>query len=355
MYNTISAESFDYNVFGAIVDVVPPGGRRDGLSYLWTSTPITLDKQHSSERVPHTNESGTHSDSTHSHSHGGDLEVVQGRFISRGGEQWSLNPQFVTLNFRQKRTIKMQSASTIFETETESMMVAREVGEEAKMYTSMTLNIPHKLKLEPVKAESALEFLPNKSARPGESADMYVTSSKDNIIRTINDRPASSFLEDSLAAGLFLDPVPPMNTRFTKNLENPKNRSVYALINDSVRYKVIAGGGGWGVRAGMLVLDPEAKVPANAKIEFYVTKNAGPDYGIADAELMTGDQSYGRVYFECVEPIQFLDDAEAEAEGAVVEEVALEGIFGAGTDNRFLVGTKKYDVHGEFVAASVVK
>lgn len=339
------------------MDVVPPGGKRDGLSYLWTSMPMTVNKLESTSLAAARdalNEERLATESDHTHSHSTPQpQVAQGRFIAQGGRQWSLKPMFFSLGFTGSiKKVRVQCASTIFETGLESMMIGREVGEEAELYANMSLDIPLSIENESVDSESVLELLENKSARPGETVEMYVTSRKDNVIRTINSRPASSFLEESLAAGLFLEPAPPLNTPFLKRklAENPKNRSVYAVLDEKTRFKVIAGGGGWGARAGMLVLDPEAKIQEGAKIQFYVTKSAGLD---AVSELGVGEDARDRIFFECVEPIQFWD--ESEGLGDAVDEVALEGIFGAGTENQFFVGSKRFDVHGEFCVASIVE
>ncbi|KAK9241416.1 hypothetical protein V1525DRAFT_384814 [Lipomyces kononenkoae] len=343
LYSFIADGSLAFSVFGAVVDVVPPGGKRDGISYLWTSQPIKLSRSNSTplslarSQNPHTRDYPVE-------------PAARGRYVSKGGQNWVLNKLYLSLAFNNgAKNVRIQSASTIFETGVEGILAAREAGAtEPELYGTMELDIPLNISFEDRERTPALVVLENKSMLEGEPSTMYITSKKDNIIKTINGRPASSFLEASLAASLFLEGPPPMETRFrSKDADNQKNRSVYAVLDDKSRYKVIAGGGGWGARAGMLVLDPEAEIREGAKIQFWVSTSNGKDQ--LDSELDFGDDQKGKMYFECVAPVQFLEELEQQES----TEVALDDVFGAGSEHQFLVGHRKFDVHGESCVASV--
>ncbi|KAK9458657.1 uncharacterized protein V1516DRAFT_630181 [Lipomyces oligophaga] len=345
LYDTISKVEFSYPIYGMIADVVPPGGQRNGISYLWTSEPIEL--AGSSETLDSIRQARqAHETLTHGH----ETPEARGRFLSKGGEQWHLARHYAKLQFNNcSKNVSLQCASTIFETGIETLMLARLPGQDMELYGKMELRLPLNISFEQETTVPVLEKLENVSVIGNEPRDMYITACKDNVIKTINGKPASSFLEASLAAGLFLESPPPETTRFSKSKgdENPKNRSVYAVINGNERYKVIAGGGGWGSRAGMLVIDPDSNLRKGSSIEFWIS--TVPDIS-AEYELGLGDKiEQGKILFECVEPIQFLD---SEGEN-LRDEVALENVFGAGSENQFFVDSKKYDVHGEFCAAVV--
>ncbi|KAK9245501.1 hypothetical protein V1506DRAFT_553800 [Lipomyces tetrasporus] len=348
LYSAVAEKSHPFSVYGAVVDVVPPGGKRDGISYLWTSQPITVNHSNS------TSLSVARSKGTHSHrDQDGRVDpAARGRYVSKGGQQWVLNKLYLSLAFNDgAKNVRIQSASTIFETGVEGILAAREAGTaEPELYGTMELNIPLNISFEEPERTPVLEVLENKSVLEGESATMYVTSKRDNIIKTINGRAASSFLEASLAASLFLEAPPPMDTPLrSKDAEYQKNRSVYAVLDDKARHKVIAGGGGWGARAGMLVLDPEAEIREGEKIQFLVSTNKVQDE--LDSEFDIGDDQKGKLFFECVAPVQILDDVEENSTRSA--EIALEDIFGAGSENQFFAGRKKFDVHGEYCVASV--
>ncbi|KAK9387448.1 hypothetical protein V1515DRAFT_601851 [Lipomyces mesembrius] len=348
LYSAVAEESHSFSVYGAVVDVVPPGGKRDGISYLWTSQPITLNYSNSTPL------SLARSQDTHAqhHNDGRVDPAARGRYVSKGGQQWALNKLYLSLAFNEGgKNVRIQSANTIFETGVEGILAAREAGAvEPELYGNMELNIPLNISFEVPERTAALEVLEHKSMLEEEPSTMYVTSKKDNIIKTINGRAASSFLEASLAASIFLEAPPPMDTRFrSKDADNQKNRSVYAVLDDKARYKVIAGGGGWGARAGMLVLDPEAEIREGAKIQFLVSTNRAKYE--PDSEFNFGDDQKGKLCFECVAPVQLLE--ELEQESGTSTEIALEDIFGAGSENQFFVGRRKFDVHGESCVASV--
>ncbi|KAK9449224.1 uncharacterized protein V1518DRAFT_438078 [Limtongia smithiae] len=353
LYETIAENSLPYSVFAAVVDVVPPGGRRDGISYLWTEKPISLDPITS--RSLDSSRSHDHHDGVHSH---GMTETMKGRFIAKGGQNWVLTRLYMGLGFNQgTKDIRIQTASTLFETGVEGIMLAREPGREVQLYGTMELQVPLDILFESADREPALEAVGNLLEE--KNTPMYVTAKKDNIIKTINGRPASLYLEASLSAGLFLEPgVPPSATKVGKKLEeNGTHRSVYAVLDDDLRYKVIAGGGEWGKSAGLLVLDPDASVREGAKIQFFVSKTEAELSEAGARELELGDDEKGRVFFECVAPIQFWTEEGASTgeDRDAIEEVALDNVFGAGSENRFFVGRKTFDVHGEYCVALVAE
>ncbi|KAK9471213.1 uncharacterized protein V1510DRAFT_420771 [Dipodascopsis tothii] len=325
LYAAVAAAGGRGGVFGAVVDTIPTGGVRDGVSYLRTSAPITLNEKKSMLlRAP---------PATHSHAD------KQGRYVTSGGQQWELSKAFLSLHFGDTGKVTLQAANTLFQTGVESVLVGPgPAGDD--LYAHLALDVPVTVALDTA-ADSAAAFL--EPLTTGES--LRVTSSKANMLRTINGKPASSFLEASLAASLFLE-APPMKTALSSTpakaaakKDELKARSVYAVLDGGRRVRVIAGGGGWGARAGMLVLDPELKsIPANSSIAFMISSDAKA------APLAHTDAP--RVVFECVEPEQTL----AAADGA---EAVVDGVFGAGTENHMLVNGRKLDVYGERCVGAV--
>ncbi|KAK9464777.1 hypothetical protein V1512DRAFT_272607 [Lipomyces arxii] len=335
LYAAVAESKSTYATFGAIVDVVPPGAKRDGISYLYTAKPITVEHGITLDRTRQ------HSSHGHTHSDGKTDLAARGRFVAKGGEQWTLSRMYLSLSFNSgDKSVKVQTANTIFETGVEGVIVAKQPGQNPVLYSRLDLAVPLDISFQPTDRKPPIKVL--------ETAEtLYVTSVKDNIIKTINGKPASSFLEASLAASLFLEQPPPMQHSLSAPPSGPdqKARSVYAVLDDSARWKVIAGGGGWGARSGMLVLDPDVTIREGAKIQFMATTG---ETSVSESEFAIGNGQMHRLYFECVAPIEFIDGS-----SNTTQEVTLDGVFGAGTENQFFVGRQKFDVHGEYCVACV--
>ncbi len=81
---------------------------------------------------------------------------------------------------------------------------------------------------------------------------LKITSCKQNLVKTINDGPASYYLEEN-------DIIKKLASKETRVFVHIKQQEG-DTSDEELQFEVIAGGGGWGVKAGILALSPEAKI-----------------------------------------------------------------------------------------------
>ncbi|CAI5759981.1 unnamed protein product [Candida verbasci] len=81
-----------------------------------------------------------------------------------------------------------------------------------------------------------------------------ITNCVGNLVKTLNDKPASKYLENNEK----------LNALASKDTE------IYVKIDGKKRFKVTAGGGGWGVKANMIALSNEAQLQKGHTLEFFM-------------------------------------------------------------------------------------
>lgn len=143
-----------------------------------------------------------------------------------------------------------------------------------------------------------------------EGDNLIITECTGNLVKKINAVPAAKFLE---------------NNEDLMSIKS-KDTKVYVKVHQkdgAKKYEVIAGGGGWGVKADLLAISPEAKLKKGDKIEFFmVTPNDRfKDFG---ATVVSN-----QFLFECTpESTQYAE--------AVKPEQAVDNLFGCGCEQGFL-------------------
>lgn len=155
--------------------------------------------------------------------------------------------------------------------------------------------------------------------------DLTVTKCTGNLIKQINGGPAALVLE--------------------KNAElmgiASKDTKVYAKVHTarkSMRYEVIAGGGGWGAKADLLALSPEAKLSGGEKVEFFMVT--------PEQRYAVGAMSVSRKFlFECTP-----ESTTYGGERPLLQTV--EDLFGCGSECGFLLDGVNHRSPGEAVSFS---
>lgn len=156
--------------------------------------------------------------------------------------------------------------------------------------------------------------------------ELRVTKFHGNLIKSINGKSAASFLEKSEKLMSFAS----------------KDTKVYVkLYNGDLckKYEVIAGGGGWGAKADLLAISPEAKPQNGDRLEFFMVS---PDDRYGE---MTSAVVSNRIRFECI--------PEATSYGGEVPaSQEVENLFGCGCESGFEVNEVNHRSAGEVVEFS---
>lgn len=193
------------------------------------------------------------------------------------------------------------------------------------------------------------------------SGAQFVTDSKSNLIKTIDNKSAAFFLESSKTLMEF-------NPRVHSGTGEKK---VFALLTSQdqttgkvtkQRFEVTAGGGGaWSPRASMLVLEPQARPLPGMGIEFSLAQDVligdPHDYqsflesrgfsisAAADTQPAL-DLAAPRILLGCAPVLEFEHEQDLVKYGP---DSVMAGMFSLGSEQGFLLNDSKYSVPGEVV------
>lgn len=150
---------------------------------------------------------------------------------------------------------------------------------------------------------------------------LVVTKCTGNLLKGINKKPASLYLEQN-------EKLLSISSRETK---------VYVKITEkngtTRRYEVIAGGGGWGAKADLLAISPDAKLQVGDHVEFFMV--APKDQG----KMRTGVIS-NQFLFECAPEAKSYDESRQSTQ-------TIDNLFGCGSESGFVVSGVNHKSPGE--------
>lgn len=155
-----------------------------------------------------------------------------------------------------------------------------------------------------------------------DESDFRVTRCTGNLIKTINKQPAAKFLEEN---------------RRLMDLASKDTLVFVKLANK--RYEVIAGGGGWGAKAGMLALLPDARPRVGDRIEFFMLAPADR-YRLPEPWPTSGFS------FDCT------NEETGYHEPDKGPELALPNVFGCGCEHGFRYDGVNFRSPGERLTLS---
>lgn len=156
--------------------------------------------------------------------------------------------------------------------------------------------------------------------------ELKVTNCTGNLVKAINGGSAAAVLEKN-------EKLMSLKSKETK---------VYVKLyrgDDCKRYEVIAGGGGWGAKADLLALSPEAKVQVGDRVEFYMVS---PEDRFND---MSAAVVSNRIQFECIPEATSYGDA-------VPASQLVDNLFGCGCETGFALDGVSHRSSGEVVEFS---
>lgn len=153
------------------------------------------------------------------------------------------------------------------------------------------------------------------------SEQLIVTNCTGNLLKGLNKLPASLFLEKN-------DKLMSIGSKDTK-----VHVKVSGKDGSKKRYEVIAGGGGWGAKADLLALSPEAQLNKGDRVEFFMVKPE--DQGKVKTGLVSN-----QFLFECA--------PEAKTyEGSQPTNQTVENLFGCGSESGFVADGVNHKSPGE--------
>lgn len=153
--------------------------------------------------------------------------------------------------------------------------------------------------------------------------ELRVTNCTGNLVKSINGKSAAAVLEKN-------EKLMSLASKDTK---------VYVKVyrgDECKKYEVIAGGGGWGAKADLLALSPEAMLKQGDRLEFYMVS---PEDRFSD---MSSAIVSNKIQFECI------PEATSYGEAASGPQ-EVENLFGCGCESGFELDGVNHRSSGEVV------
>lgn len=153
--------------------------------------------------------------------------------------------------------------------------------------------------------------------------ELRVTKCTGNLIKGINNKSAASYLETN-------DKLMSIASKDTK---------VYVTVTrdgKSKRFEVIAGGGGWGAKADLLALSPEARLSKGDHLQFFMVTPDNRFLAMSTAAVSN------QFHFECT------PEQTSYQETSLQQTV--ENLFGCGSEMGFTLDGMNHASAGETVS-----
>ncbi|RCK65044.1 hypothetical protein Cantr_00852 [Candida viswanathii] len=164
-----------------------------------------------------------------------------------------------------------------------------------------------------------------------------ITNCVGNLVKAVDKKPAAKFLEGNerlMAIG-------------------SKETGVYVKVRKphgsiSERFEVIAGGGGWGAKADIIALSPEAKLEKGSEIEFFMV-TPEDRYLKRHNDDDVGEYLNAFTFASSYEQTGYSEDAQSE------EQKVYEDVFGCDSEHGFYFNGVKHNSPGESVTIKLRK
>lgn len=307
----------DLQLVVAGVDTVVPYSHRNGVSELWLDEPISIGDSALLEEKDDINKPPRESDG---------LNVVSAQ------KHWKNIASQLKINLRQEMELKLNLANTVFSTGSIITL----------FYFGNGLNLRQHL--------CDLEILLPRGLIPRHSSavvkdnwtDLYpgtsfkVTNCVGNLLKSIDNNPAAKYLEENKK----LMSIGSKETEVFVKIKKPNSTKVE-------RFKVAAGGGGWGAKADIIALSPEAKLVKGSEIQFFMVTPEDrylPNHNDDEVAQFTNTFTFTNSYEET-----------SYNENTDESQHIYENVFGAGSEQGFFFNDVKHNSPGESVSLKLEK
>ncbi|CAH2351147.1 hypothetical protein CLIB1423_03S00386 [[Candida] railenensis] len=178
-------------------------------------------------------------------------------------ENWKLSESQLQISVDEDIEISISLANTLFSTGYMSTLFVLDEGKEYSGEALQNLSIGVKTVKESGSSSRLVETKDNWTPLYEYSATsdpLIITKSIGNLVKEINGKSASSYLQDNEK----LMSIGSKDTQVYVKLFQKSNSSF------AERFEVIAGGGGWGAKASTIVISPTATFAEGDRLEFYM-------------------------------------------------------------------------------------
>lgn len=309
----------DLQLVIAGVDSVVPNSQRNGVSEMWMTNTMDITSAIPLEARDDLNTPPKESDGVH---------IVTAR------KNWKNIDSNLKLHLNQTMNIDLKLANTVFSTGSILTMyyfqpkaLKDSTGNSGQHLCELDVRLP-----EGVISENAKVLVEdNWTPLYPEDRSFKITKCIGNLLKTVDTNPAAHYLEknDRLMS------IGSKETEVYVKIQKPNSNAIE-------RYKVTAGGGGWGAKANTIVLSPEAKLVTGSSIQFFMV-TPEDRYQVKNDEI----ENYQNAI-----TLQSTYEEKSYNENTKPEQV-FENVFGCGAEAGFFFNGIKHNSAGEYIRISL--
>lgn len=314
----------DLQLFVAGVDSVVPNSEKNGISELWLDEyikithSVLLDEKDAKNKTPRSRDG---------------INIVTAK------ENWKKIESSFEISLNKTNKINTTLANTVFQTDNlvtlfyfQPSTLSEGQENSGQTLCDLSVSLPE-TSISFGKTTSSDSWTPlyDENSEP-----LIISKCTGNLVKGINKKPASKYLEDNTK----LMSLASKDTQVFIKLYKKGQTS-----NLPQKFEVIAGGGGWGAKADMLAISPEAKPEIGDIVEFFML--TPQDRFNKEATKVLYDSINNTFQFDCA----FEDVSYEDSISGKTKEV--ENVFGCGSESGFKYNDTNYKSAGEKVSISL--
>lgn len=294
-----------------------PYSNRNGVSELWINQPLKIGKSLLLEERDDVNDPAQESD---------------GLNIIVATKNWKNIKSNLGIKLRNDMTLNLNLANTVFSTGSLITLFYFSHQEGLKHLGQHLCDLQIELPRGVVSRHSHVSIRDNWTDLYPGSNSFTITKCIGNLLKTVDNKPAAKFLEDNNK----LMSIGSKDTEVYVKIKKPNSNTIE-------RFKVIAGGGGWGAKADIIALSPEAKLEKGSEIQFYMVT---PEDRFLEQSLHHGVEEYENAFAftNSYEQIGY-SEHDTQLEGQKV----YDNVFGCGSEHGFFFNGIKHNSPGESI------
>ncbi|EMG46388.1 hypothetical protein SBY92_002567 [Candida maltosa Xu316] len=293
------------------VDTVVPYSHRNGVAELWMDEPMHIGNSLLLEERDDINKPPPESDG---------LNAVSAR------KNWKNIQSNLKIKLRHEVDANLNLANTVFSTGSIITLFYFGKGPHSGQHLcDLEISLPREIV--PRHSRTVIEDSWT-DLYPGES--FKITNCIGNLIKKVDDNPAAKYLEDNEE----LMSIGSKETEVFVKIKKPNTSKVE-------RFKVIAGGGGWGPKADIIALSPEAKLEKGSEVKFFMVT---PE----DRYLQKHNDDDIAKYQNAITFTNSYEETGYNSDNSTTEkEHVYENVFGCGSEQGFFLNGIKHNSPGE--------
>lgn len=311
-------QKYGLQVIVAGVDTV--AGEKNGLSELWFDDYVTIENSVLLEEKDAKKKPLRRSDGIH---------IVTAR------ENWRKIESSFNMSLNESNNLKLSLANTIFQTTNlvtlfyfQPSSLKSSQSHSGQTLSDLSVTLPS---ISFTGVETFDKWTPLYDESDG---DFLISNCTGNLIKGINKKPAAKFLESNER----LMSIASKDTKVYVKIYKPGSSLAQ-------KFEVIAGGGGWGAKADMIAVSPDAKPVVGDRVEFYMLT---PRDRYSREKAIEEKALKDSLNFECSH-----EDVNYDEDEDYVQRIVLDGTFGGGAEEGFEYNDVNFKSPGERVKLAV--